>query len=64
MICCHEVNKIESSVNAISDKPETEEDYEYSDESNQCEIYFAGAGTSFGSLTITQQEKDEHLTYE
>ena len=67
MVCCHEEDKIESLVN-ISDESGPQEDYEYEyhyeyeDESDQCEMYFAGA--SFGSLKITQQEKDEHLTYE
>ena len=44
-------------------EPESVDAY-FEDEPDNCEIYFAGAGTNFRSFSITQEEKDEHLTYE
>ena len=58
MVCCHQVMTKKPS----NDEP-TPTEYEY-DEAGQCEIFFAGAGTNFGSDNITQDQKDEFLTYE
>ena len=59
-ICCAKqyIAKTEFSI----DKP-APTDYE-NDDANQCEIFFAGKGTSFGSFNITQDVKEEFLTYE
>ena len=55
-VCC-------STQHVTNPEPESVDAY-FEDEPDNCEIYFAGAGTNFGSFSITQEEKDEHLTYE
>ena len=48
-------------LHSISARPEPE--YDFIEEEDLCEIYFAGSGTNFGP-DITQQDIDKHLTYQ
>ena len=56
MVCCHAAN--------VKNRPANDPDPKEDESTDQCEIFFAGAGTNFGSDNITQDQKDEFLTYE